>query len=76
MGFIEGVEILLLKRKSNKSDLARCLGESQQNLGKKFKRNTLKDEDIKQIATALNCNFTYIFTDKDTGEEIHRETLS
>lgn len=75
MGFIEGVEILLLKRKSNKSDLARRLGDSPQNLGKKFKRETLKDEDLKQIAAALGCEFTYIFTDKQTGEEIYRETL-
>lgn len=75
MGFIEGIEILLLKRKSNKSDLARRLGDSPQNLGKKFKRGTLKDEDIKQIAAAMGCEFTYIFTDKRTGEEIHRETL-
>ncbi len=75
VGFIEGVKILLLKRKSNKSDLARRLGDSTQNLGLKFKRNTLKDEGLKQITTALNCNFTYIFTDKQTGEEIYRETL-
>lgn len=75
MGIVEGIEILLLKRKSNKSDLARRLGESQQNLGKKFKRNTLKDEDLKQIAAALGCDLTYIFTDKQTGEEVHRETL-
>ena len=75
MGFVEGIEILLLKRKSNKSDLARRLGDSPQTLGLKGQRNTLKDEDIKQIAAALGCEFTFIFTDKETGEEIHRETL-
>lgn len=75
MGFVEGVEILLLKRKSNKSDLARRLGDSPQNLGKKFQRGTFKDEDLKQIAAAMGCEFTYIFTDKETGEEVHRETL-
>lgn len=75
MGFIEGVEILMLKRKSNKSDLARRLGDSPQNLGKKFKRGTLKDEDLKQIAAALGCDFYFSFVDQKTGEEVHKEKL-
>ncbi|MCM1218794.1 MAG: XRE family transcriptional regulator [Lachnospiraceae bacterium] len=75
MGFIDGIGILLLKKKSNKSDLARRLGESQQNLGKKFKRNTLKDEDIKQIALAYGCDFVYKFVDRETEEIIYEEKL-
>jgi DNA-binding Xre family transcriptional regulator len=75
VGFIEGVEILLLKRKTNKSELARRLGDSPQNLGKKFKRGTLKDDDLKQIAAALGCDFYFCFVDKETGEEVHREKL-
>jgi DNA-binding Xre family transcriptional regulator len=75
VGFIEGVEILLLKRKTNKSELARRLGDSPQNLGKKFKRGTLKDDDLKQIAAALGCDFYYTFIDRETGEEVHRGKL-
>lgn len=75
MGIVQDIEILMLKRGSNKSDLARRLGDSPQNVGQKFKRNTIKDEDVKQIAAALGCDFYYTFIDRETGEEVHRGKL-
>lgn len=75
MSFVEDLKILALKRKVSLSELARRLGESPQNYNIKFKRNSIKDADLKQAALALGCNVEIIYRDNKTGEEIYKSEL-
>ena len=71
MSFIEDIKILCVKRGNvSQSELARRLGESPQNLYLKLKRNSIKDSDLKQTASALNCKVEIIYKDIETGKEI------
>lgn len=47
------------------SELARRIGQSPQNLGKKMKRDTLNTEEMEQIAAALGCKWRaeFVFND-------------
>ncbi len=44
------------------AELARCIGQSRQNLYKKLQRDTLTIDEIKQIADALGVKFEQSFT--------------
>lgn len=53
----EKIDIALAKAKISRSELARRLGTSPQNLHMKIKRNSLKDEDMQKIAEAIGCEW-------------------
>ena len=71
----EDVKMLLAKKNISKSELARMLNDSPQNLGLKFKRNTFKDEDLKEIYEKINIVAEITYSDKNTGEEIFRSKI-
>lgn len=75
MSFAEDIKILTVKRGISMSELSRRLGESPQNYGLKIKRNTIKDNDLKQAALALGCEVEVVYRDKETGEVIYRNNL-
>lgn len=71
MGMSERIRILLVKRNNiSESELARKLGISPQNLHNKMKRDNFSEKELKDIASALNCDFDMAFTMRDTGEKI------
>ena len=53
----EKIDMALAKAKISRSELARRLGTSPQNLYMKIKRNTLNDDDMQKIAQAIGCEW-------------------
>ena len=47
------------------SELAKRIGQSPQNLGKKMKRDTLSTEEMEKIADALGCKWRAEFVYPD-----------
>lgn len=71
MAMSERIRILLVKRANiSESELARRLGISPQNLHNKLKRDNFNEQELKQIAEVLDCDFSITFTLRDTGETI------
>ncbi len=65
------IRILLIKRGNiSEAELARRMGISPQNLNNKMKRDNFTEQDLQQIAAALNCTFNATFKMNDTGEEL------
>lgn len=75
MSFVEDLKILAVKRNISLSELARRLGESPQNYNIKFKRNSIKDIDLKEACKVLDCTVEVVYRDKKTGEEVYRNLL-
>lgn len=50
------------------SELARRIGQSRQNLNKKFQRDTLTIDEIKQISDAIGVMFEQSFTLPDGAQ--------
>lgn len=73
--FVEDLKVLALKRNISLSELARRLGESPQNYNIKFKRNSIKDIDLRESAKALGCDVEIIYRDRETGEIIYANKL-
>ena len=73
--FVEDLKILALKRNISLSELARRLGESPQNYNLKFKRNSIKDADLRESAIALGCDVEIIYRDRETGEVFYESKL-
>lgn len=73
--FVEDLKILALKRSISLSELARRLGESPQNYNLKFKRNSIKDHDLKESAKALGCDVEIIYRDRESGEIFYESKL-
>ena len=65
MNVEQKINMALAFAKISKSELARRLNTSPQNLGKKISRNTLTKEELEQIAAALGCTWRaeFVFPD-------------
>ena len=62
---------LLLKRKGKTvTELAGDLGTSRQNMTNKLNRNNFSENELINIAEALNCSLVLEFEDKDTKERL------
>lgn len=71
MALSEKIRIILVKRGNiSEAELARRMGISPQNLHNKMKRDNFTENDLAEIARALNCTYTATFTFNDTGEVI------
>lgn len=68
--FGEKVRIVLSKRAMTLNDLALKLVMSPSNLSNKLKRNNFSENEMKQIAAALNCTFEPTLIMNDTGEKL------
>lgn len=65
----EKIELVLVKRKMSKSDLAQLLNSSTSNLYNKFKRDNFSESELTRIAEVLNCTFEANFVLNDTGDK-------
>ena len=71
MSLTERIRVLLVKRGNiSEAELARRLGVSPQNLNGKMKRDNFSDKDLRDIATALGCEYKNAFVITETGEEV------
>ncbi|MCI8704321.1 MAG: helix-turn-helix transcriptional regulator [Anaerotignum sp.] len=71
MALSEKIRIILVKRGNmSEAELARKMGISPQNLHNKMKRDNFTENDLVEIAKALNCTYNIAFTFNDTGEVI------
>ena len=64
------IKAVLLERKMTIKELSLKLGYKDNYLYTKMKRNNFTEEDLKEIAEALNCEYECVFTLKDTGKKI------
>lgn len=62
---------LLLKRKGmTVTSLAESINTTRQNLTNKLNRNNFSENELVNIAEALNCSLVLEFEDKDTKERL------
>lgn len=66
----EKIRVLLTRRDMNLYELSDALDISRQNLSNKMKRNNFTENDIKEIANVLGCDFEINFVDKESGEKL------
>lgn len=64
------IKIILDRRNMTLTQLAAATGQSRQNMSNKMSRNNFTEQDLQQIAAALNCTFTATFEMNDTGEKL------
>ena len=71
MALSEKIRIILVKRGNlSEAELARRMNISHQNLHNKMKRDNFTENDLSEIAKALDCTYNATFTFNDTGEVI------
>ena len=70
MGMSEKIKIALLKRKMTVTQLAEKLNTSSQNLSNKLRQDKFRENELREIAEALNCDYEANFIMRDTGEKI------
>lgn len=66
--FTEKIELLLIKRKMSKVELATRLNSSQQNLYAKMKKDDFRESDMQKIAAELGCHLEINLVMNDTNE--------
>ena len=60
----------MLKRKMNIKELAARLGTTGNNMTNKFKRDNFSENELNEIANALNCKLDIALIDNETGQRI------
>ena len=71
MDLVEKIRIILVKRGNmSEAELARRMNISPRNLHNKMKRNNFTENDLAEIAKALDCTLSVNFTLNDTGETL------
>ncbi len=70
MAMTEKIKILLIKRNLSAVQLAGRLNTTPSNIYNKFKRDNFTENDLEEIADALDCDFNASFKMRDTGEII------
>lgn len=66
----ENIKIVMLKRKINIKELAEKLGTTGNNMTNKFKRDNFSENELREIANALNCKLDIVFIDNETNQRI------
>lgn len=66
----EKIKVILGRRNMTVKELAEKIGTSRQNMTNKFARNNFSENEIQEIASAMDCKFEAQFTLNDTGETI------
>lgn len=64
------IKMLLVEREMTLAALSKLLNKSPSTMSDKMKRDNFSEKDLKQIADALNYEYTIVFTDKTTGKQI------
>ena len=70
MSMAKKIKSILLERDMTIRELSNRLGYEGSYLYNKLSRNRFTEDELKKIASALNCTYEGIFTFKDTGKQI------
>lgn len=65
----EKIELVLVKRKKSKADLARDLNTSSSNIYNKIKRDNWSESELIKIAEILDCTYEANLILNDTKEK-------
>ena len=66
----EKIKIVLKRRGLTMGDLAEKTEQTRQNLSNKMARDNFSEKEIKQIASALDCEYEAYFVMRDTGDKV------
>lgn len=66
----EKIRLLLRRKEMTVTDLANSIGTTRQNLTNKLKRNNFSENELREIAKALNCSLILEFEDGESGKKI------
>lgn len=66
----EKIKIILKRRGMTMGDLAEKTEQTRQNLSNKMARDNFSEKEIKQIASALDCEYEAYFVMRDTGDKV------
>lgn len=64
----EKIKIILGRRNMTVAQLAERTGQTRQNLSNKLSRDNFSEREIKDIAAALDCTYSFEFVMNETGE--------
>lgn len=70
MGMAEKIRIVLVKKKITLKELASRLGCSPANISHKLTRDNFSEQELRDIAEALGCEFEACFLLPETGERV------
>ena len=70
MGMSIKIRTLLLERKMTIKALAEKIGTNGNNLSNKLARDNFSEKELREIATALDCDYEATFIMRDTGKKI------
>lgn len=70
MGMAFKIKVILLERKMTIKELSEKIGSKGNNLNNKLTRDNFNEQDLIQIADALDCDFDGIFTYRDSGKKL------
>ncbi len=76
MRMAKKMKTILAEREMTIQELSNKLGYEGSYLYNKLSRDQLTEEELKKIADALNYDYNGIFTFRDTGKIIYKNTLS
>lgn len=60
----ENLRTIMKRKNVTMTKLAEELGQSRQNVSKKFKRDNFNEKDLKEISEVLNVKYEITFKDK------------
>ena len=66
----EKIKIMMKRRKMTLKDLAENTNQSSSNLSNKLSRDNFAENEIREIASALDCEYETFFVMRDTGEKL------
>ena len=66
----EKIKILLKRRGMTLGDLSEKTNQSRQNLSNKMARDNFSEKEIKELASALDCEYEAYFVMRDSGEKV------
>jgi len=66
----EKIKIMMKRRKLTLKELAEKTNQSSSNLSNKLSRNNFSENEIKEITSALDCEYETYFVMRDTGEKL------
>ncbi|WP_051656942.1 helix-turn-helix domain-containing protein [Butyrivibrio sp. AE3004] len=65
----ETIKLVMVKRNMNGKELAEALGCSSQNVYALLKKDNWSEEQLRNVAEALNCDLHMSFELRDTHEQ-------
>ena len=64
------IRTVLLERKMTIKELAEKIGTNGNNLSNKLSRDNFSENELRDIAEALDCDYEATFVMKDTGKRV------